>query len=77
MDPNLGLLATDIGSVAADLALRFRDVLPDTVIEAAVRDAAGELRGQVPPGAFSAMLHQLATYRLHEHVAASGRRMSG
>jgi hypothetical protein len=77
MDPDLALLAKDVGSVGADLLLRFRDMLPDPVIEAAVADAAGELRGQVPPDAFGELLHQLATYRLHEQVAALGRRMNG
>jgi hypothetical protein len=77
MNPDLALLAEDVESVGASLLLRFRDVLSDMVIEAAVADAARELRGQVPPGAFGALLYQLAAYRLHEQAAALGRRMSG
>jgi hypothetical protein len=72
MDPNPGLPADDVGSVAADLVLRFRDVLPDTVIEAAVAVAAGELRGQVPADAFGELLHQLATFRLREQAERRG-----
>jgi hypothetical protein len=75
MNPDLALLTEDVGSVAANLVLRFRDVLPDVVIEAAVADAAGELRGQVPPDAFDELLYQLTAYRLHERAVALERRM--
>jgi len=75
MNQDLALLTKDVGSVGAELVLRYRDVLPDTVVEAAVAAAAGELRGQVLPEAFGELLHQLAAYRLEEHAAALGRRM--
>jgi len=76
LDLDLVLLTKDVGSVSAELVLRFRDVLPETVVETAVAAAAGELRGQVPPDAFGELLHQLAAYRLHEHAASLGRRMN-
>ncbi|HWM03043.1 MAG TPA: hypothetical protein VNP92_12000 [Actinophytocola sp.] len=76
MDLDLALLTKDVRSVGAELVLRFRDVLPDSVVEAAVATAAGELRGQVPQDAFGELLHQLAAHRLHEHAAALGRRMN-
>ena len=69
-------MSKEVGSVRADLTLRFRDVLPETMIEMAVAAAAEELRGQVPPGAFGALLHRLAAYRLYEQAAALGRRMN-
>jgi hypothetical protein len=76
MDADLAIMPDDVGSVGTDLASRFRDVLPDTMIETAVLAAAEELRGQVPPGAFGALLHRLAAYRLSEQAAVLGRRMN-
>jgi hypothetical protein len=76
MNQDLALLTKDVGSVGAQLVIRYRDVLPDTVVEATVAAASGELRGQVPPDAFGELLYQLAAYRLEEHAAALGRRMN-
>lgn len=61
--------------VSADVLWRFRGFLPDPVVEAAVAKAAGELRGQVPPGAFDELLHRLVAYRLRELASAVGRKV--
>jgi hypothetical protein len=52
------------------LAVEYDGVLPQVTVEAEVRAAETELRGQVPAGSLDEMIHRLAGYRLAERVGA-------
>jgi hypothetical protein len=59
--------------IAAHLTAEFDGVLPRAVVEAEVKAAEYELRGQVPPGSLDELLHRLAAYRLHERAGTRPR----
>jgi hypothetical protein len=59
--------------VAEQLMAEFGGVLPVEVIEAEVRSAEQDLRGQVPTDSLEELVHRLAGYRLRERLEAAGR----
>ena len=61
-----------VSAASERLAVEFTGVLPRAAIDAEVRVAELELRGQVPAGSLDEMLHRLAGHRLRERVALRG-----
>jgi hypothetical protein len=59
--------------VAEQLMAEFAGVLPVEVVEAAVRSAEQELRGQVPKDSLEELVHRLAGYRLRERLESAER----
>jgi hypothetical protein len=55
-----------VRAVTAHMASEYDGVVPAALVEAVVRDAESDLRGQVVPGSFGEMLHRLAAFRLQE-----------
>ena len=46
----------------------YHSLLPHATLEAKIRAAEVELRGQVSPGSLDEMIHRLAGYRLSERA---------
>lgn len=52
------------------LSVEYHGVLSQMTVDAEVRAAEVELRGQVPLGSLDEMVHRLAGYRLSERAGA-------
>lgn len=62
-----------VADVAERLMADYDGIVPLEMVASVVMEAAGDLRGQVPPGAQAEMLHQLAHHRL-ESMSPAGLR---
>lgn len=59
--------------IRGPLAEEFADVVPAGLVQAEVRRAEGDLRGEVPGGALPELVHRLARERLRQRVRAGAR----